>query len=76
MRIVLADPPQMFLAGEGHTRHVLPLGIAYLGTQGDMWDAQKDMAAAMYGSLLCMVLLLLYRRPRLGLSRSVADSPR
>jgi putative membrane protein len=52
------------------------LGITYLGSQGDMWDAQKDMAAAMYGSLLCMVLLLLYRRPRLGLSRSVADSPR
>ncbi len=52
------------------------LGITYLGSQGDMWDAQKDMAAAMYGALLCMGLLLLYRRPRLGISRSVADSPR
>lgn len=52
------------------------LGITYLGSQGDVWDAQKDMAAAMYGALLCMGLLLLYRRPRLGLSRSVADSPR
>ena len=31
MRVVLADPPQMFLTGQGHTRHVLPLGIAYLG---------------------------------------------
>jgi putative membrane protein len=48
------------------------LGITYLGSQGDVWDAQKDMAAAMYGALLCTGLLLLYRRPRLGLSRSVA----
>ena len=52
------------------------LGITYLGSQGDVWDAQKDMAAAMYGALLCMGLLLLFRRPRLGISRSVADSPR
>ncbi len=27
------------------------LGTAYLGTQGDEWDAQKDMAAAMTGAL-------------------------
>jgi putative membrane protein len=52
------------------------LGITYLGSQGDVWDAQKDMAAALYGALLCMGLLLLYRRPRLGISHSVADSPR
>ena len=50
------------------------LGIIYLGSQGDVWDAQKDMAAAMYGALLCTALLLLYRRPRM--IRSVADSPR
>jgi putative membrane protein len=50
------------------------LGITYLGSQGDVWDAQKDMAAAMYGALLCTGLLLLYRRPRLG--RSVAESSR
>ena len=37
------------------------LGPAYLGAQGDMWDAQKDMAAAMYGSLLCMGILLGFR---------------
>lgn len=46
------------------------LGITYLGSQGDVWDAQKDMAAAMYGALLCMGLLLLYRSSRLGLFRS------
>ena len=28
------------------------LGSAYLGTQGDEWDAQKDMAAALAGALL------------------------
>lgn len=38
------------------------LGITYLGSQGDMWDAQRDMAAALYGSLLCVALLLLMRR--------------
>ncbi len=34
------------------------LGIAYLGSQGDVWDAQKDMAAALYGSLLCVAVIL------------------
>lgn len=28
------------------------LGSAYLGTQGDEWDAQKDMAASLTGALL------------------------
>jgi putative membrane protein len=32
------------------------LGAAYLGTQGDEWDAQKDMALAMVGSLLALFL--------------------
>ena len=31
-------------------------GIAYLGTQGDMWDAQKDMAQAFGGSLVAFAL--------------------
>ncbi len=30
------------------------LGIAYLGTQGDVWDAHKDMALASLGALLTM----------------------
>jgi putative membrane protein len=33
------------------------LGVAYLGTQGDVWDAQKDMALAAVGALVSMVLL-------------------
>jgi len=28
------------------------LGVAYLGTQGDEWDAQKDMGLAMLGTLI------------------------
>jgi putative membrane protein len=31
-------------------------GIAYLGTQGDIWDAQKDMGIAFCGALLSMIL--------------------
>jgi len=51
------------------------LGLTYLGSQGDVWDAQKDMAAAMYGALLCMGLLLWCRRSRgTTVSRSVAES--
>jgi putative membrane protein len=31
-------------------------GTAYLGTQGDVWDAQKDMALACVGALVGLVL--------------------
>lgn len=30
------------------------LGVAYLGTQGDPWDAQKDMALAALGTVLAL----------------------
>jgi putative membrane protein len=33
------------------------LGQAYLGTQGDVWDAQKDMALAAAGSLVARLAL-------------------
>lgn len=33
------------------------LGTAYLGTQGDPWDAQQDMALAALGSILSMAVL-------------------
>jgi len=32
------------------------LGMAYLGTQGDIWDAHKDMVLASAGGLLAMVI--------------------
>lgn len=35
------------------------LGVAYLGTQGDVWDAHKDMALASLGALLTMSFTLL-----------------
>jgi len=34
------------------------LGSAYLGTQGDEWDAQKDMASAFSGAGLAMIIRL------------------
>lgn len=34
------------------------LGVAYLGTQGDEWDAQKDETAALTGALLAMLLMI------------------
>ncbi|AUD78259.1 DUF2238 domain-containing protein [Kangiella profundi] len=33
------------------------VGAAYLGTQGDVWDAHKDMALAGLGALIAMVTL-------------------
>jgi putative membrane protein len=39
-------------------------GDAWLGTQGDVWDPQKDMGLAALGALLCMCLTALTRRLR------------
>lgn len=33
------------------------LGMAYLGTQGDVWDAHKDMALASLGAVIAMVIV-------------------
>lgn len=38
------------------------LGAAYLGTQGDVFDAQKDMALAFTGSVIALAVLVLTRR--------------
>lgn len=40
------------------------LGTAYLGTQGDEWDAQKDMFAAVLGALVATSIALAVRPPR------------
>lgn len=32
-------------------------GDAYLGTQGDVWDAQKDMALAFTGAIFAMIII-------------------
>jgi putative membrane protein len=34
------------------------LGMAYLGTQGDVWDAHKDMALASAGALIAMAITM------------------
>ena len=34
------------------------LGVAYLGTQGDIWDAHKDMGLASLGALIAMLITL------------------
>lgn len=34
------------------------LGVAFLGTQGDVWDAQKDMALAGIGALVAMAITM------------------
>jgi len=42
------------------------LGAAYLGTQGDEWDAQKDMALAAFGALTGLAVVAvrgISRRP-------------
>lgn len=48
---------ESWVAGAVHPE----LGITYLGSQGDVWDAQKDMAAALYGALLCVTLIAIAR---------------
>ncbi len=38
------------------------LGHAYLGTQGDIWDAQQDMTVALCGAILCMAITVALHR--------------
>jgi putative membrane protein len=40
------------------------LGAAYLGTQGDEWDAQKDMALAALGAVTGLLLVVARSRLR------------
>jgi putative membrane protein len=39
------------------------LGQAYLGTQGDVWDAQKDSGLALLGAMLAAIVTALWRQP-------------
>jgi len=53
------------------------LGIAYLGSQGDIWDAQKDMALAGLGAAIAMTItLLVNRRLQRDFNREWAESLR
>ncbi len=44
------------------------LGDAYLGTQGDEWDAQKDTFLALLGSILAMLLTRMLAGKSVGAS--------
>ena len=53
------------------------LGTAYLGTQGDVWDAQKDMALATLGAVIAMaVTAAINRRYQRDFARDWAESLR
>lgn len=53
------------------------LGTAYLGTQGDEWDAQRDMALAAIGALIAMaVTAAINLRLRRDFAREWAESLR
>ena len=45
------------------------LGVAYLGTQGDPWDSQKDMACELAGSVMAMATVIAFEVARRGLRR-------
>jgi putative membrane protein len=47
------------------------LGEAYLGTQGDTWDAQKDMALATLGSLGTLIILAALQRASASNDRTI-----
>jgi putative membrane protein len=53
------------------------LGTAYLGTQGDPWDAQKDMALATLGAVIAMLgTAAINRRCQRDFAREWAESLR
>ncbi len=37
-------------------------GIAFLGSQGDVWDAQKDILCDTVGALIALILMSAQRR--------------
>ena len=52
------------------------LGNAYLGTQGDIGDSQKDMTAAFAGAVVCMVVLASFQKARVGAGFSLRNVKR
>lgn len=40
-------------------------GAAYLGSQGDIWDAQKDMLADTLGAIGAVILFFIIRKPKI-----------
>lgn len=60
LNTVMASSMLYELVEWGFARLVEPAaGTAFLGAQGDDWDAQKDMALASCGAILAMGVVLL-----------------
>jgi putative membrane protein len=61
----------LYEIGEWLTARVVDpaAGTAFLGTQGDPWDAEKDMACALVGSLVAAGVEAVLDRPRAGTVR-------
>ena len=65
LAIVLAMSAGYEIAEWGAARVVDPeLGLAFVGTQGDEWDAQKDMSLALIGALLSTAFAAIYASRR------------
>ena len=51
------------------------LGQAYLGMQGDIWDAQKDMALALFGTTIMLAALASAGRLPIRRAELKGDAP-
>lgn len=49
-------------------------GASFLGSQGDIWDAQKDMALDMSGALVALALFGIRNRFKRGMSGQITDT--
>ncbi|MEK7538508.1 MAG: DUF2238 domain-containing protein [Patescibacteria group bacterium] len=47
---------------------------AYLGSQGDIWDAQKDMLADTLGAVLAVIFYFVIRKPSFNKTESVVPT--
>lgn len=52
------------------------LGIHYLGTQGDVWDAHKDVALALLGGILAAAASVIWQLQAVGRRYSMSASAR
>jgi putative membrane protein len=62
--VVLLALSSLYEILEGWTARIVDpaQGTAFVGAQGDEWDAQKDMALALTGAAVSMLATALYRR--------------
>jgi putative membrane protein len=76
MELVLAFSALYEIIEWGVAARVDPAaGLAFLGAQGDVWDAQKDMLLAGMGATLAMALVaLVHWRMNPGFGRELLDS--